>query len=174
MVISDREAASRQQIYLDALRAQSGSSLDLAMGRYQQKQMTCRRCGIGWTSYEEKETDVNIAVALVTDAALGEHDLSLILSADSDLCPAIRAVRDVSPELGRSYRRGQDHGRGTPVALSAQVSPQPDVRKQTPHWLVFVLPQRALVEQTVRSIDGWLSDVASDLLRYTLMGGVDL
>ena len=70
------------------------------MGRYQQKQMTCRSCGSSWRSYEEKETDVNMAVSLVLDAALDQHDLSLILSADSDLCPAIRAVQSTSPSLG--------------------------------------------------------------------------
>lgn len=100
MVISDKDAAARQQTYLDALRAQSGASLDVVMGRYQQKQMVCRECGGRWTSYEEKETDVNMAVSIVSDAARGEHDLSLILSADSDLCPVIRAIRRTSPGLG--------------------------------------------------------------------------
>jgi hypothetical protein len=41
-----------------------------------------------------------MAVSLVLDAALDQHDLSLILSADSDLCPAIRAVQSTSPSLG--------------------------------------------------------------------------
>jgi hypothetical protein len=57
------------------------------LGRYQTKRMTCRQCGSAWTSYEEKETDVNIAVALVADAAASASDVALIISADSDLCP---------------------------------------------------------------------------------------
>jgi hypothetical protein len=59
--------------------------------------MTCRRCGSAWTSYEEKETDVNIAVALVADAAAAAFEIALIVSADSDLCPAIRTARSLNP-----------------------------------------------------------------------------
>jgi len=52
--------------------------------------------------------------------------------------------------------------------------PDPAVRRGTPRRLVFVLPQRALVEQTVRVIDGWLRALAeADLGCYVLMGGVD-
>lgn len=69
----------------------------VVLGRYQTKRMTCRKCGSTWTSYEEKETDVNIAVALVADAAASASDLALIVSADSDLCPAIRTARSLNP-----------------------------------------------------------------------------
>ena len=70
----------------------------MVLGRYQTKTMTCRQCGSTWTSYEEKETDVNIAVALVADAAAAASDLALIISADSDLCPAIRTARSVNAQ----------------------------------------------------------------------------
>jgi hypothetical protein len=59
--------------------------------------VSCRQCGATWTSYEEKETDVNIAVSLVADAASSASDIALVLSADSDLCPAIRTSRMVAP-----------------------------------------------------------------------------
>ena len=48
--------------------------------------------------YEEKETDVNIAVALVEDAVQDRYDTALLLSADSDLCPAIRSVKRQRPD----------------------------------------------------------------------------
>lgn len=41
---------------------------------------------------------MNIAVGLVTAAI--SVDLVLIISADSDLCPAVRAAREASPDLG--------------------------------------------------------------------------
>ncbi len=52
------------------------------------------------------------------------------------------------------------------------------VRAETPRWLMFVLPQRALVEQTADAIDGWLTalgetDRKTGVRQYTLMGGVD-
>lgn len=50
--------------------------------------------------YEEKETDVNIGVSLVADAAARASDLALLVSADSDLCAAIRMARTVNKERG--------------------------------------------------------------------------
>jgi hypothetical protein len=61
--------------------------------RYQKKTRTCRACGASWIQYEEKETDVSIATAVVADAATGAADAGLIISADSDLSPAIRTAR---------------------------------------------------------------------------------
>ncbi len=53
--------------------------------------------------------------------------------------------------------------------------PDAAVRAATPRWLVIVLPQRALVEQTVGVIDGWLTnlDCEHEVGLHTLMGGVD-
>jgi hypothetical protein len=95
-VRDDPDGLARQRAYLAALRAHC-TSVDVVLGRYQTKRMICRQCGSAWTSYEEKETDVNIAVALVADAAASASDIALIVSADSDLCPAIRTARSLNP-----------------------------------------------------------------------------
>jgi uncharacterized LabA/DUF88 family protein len=94
---NNQAAQARQQTYLSALAAHCGPTLQIVHGRYQAKALSCRQCGAGWTSYEEKETDVNIAVSLVADAASGASDIALLVSADSDLCPAIRTARVVAP-----------------------------------------------------------------------------
>lgn len=98
-VLDDAGAASRQQTYLEALRAQNPGVLTIVEGRYQRKRMHCRACGSGWISYEEKETDVNIAVALMEIAASAALDTVLVVSADSDLCPAVRSARKVNQRL---------------------------------------------------------------------------
>jgi CRISPR-associated endonuclease/helicase Cas3 len=51
--------------------------------------------------------------------------------------------------------------------------PDSDVRARTPHWLVFVLPQRSLVEQTVAVIHRWLDHLQLYLRVHVLMGGED-
>jgi CRISPR-associated endonuclease/helicase Cas3 len=51
--------------------------------------------------------------------------------------------------------------------------PDAEVRKTTPRWLVIVLPQRALVEQTVDVIEGWLENLRLDVPVHVLMGGED-
>lgn len=101
IVRNDPPAEARQHVYLGALAAHNGDQLRVVYGRYQEKQLSCRKCGAAWTSYEEKETDVNIAVQLVADAAASRADLALIISADSDLCPAVRTARSVTRTLGR-------------------------------------------------------------------------
>jgi hypothetical protein len=95
-VKDDPDGLARQRAYLAALKAHC-TTVEIVLGRYQTKRMTCRQCGSAWTSYEEKETDVNIAVALVADAAAAASDIALIVSADSDLCPAIRTARAINP-----------------------------------------------------------------------------
>lgn len=50
--------------------------------------------------------------------------------------------------------------------------PDRAVRASTPHWLVFVLPQRALVEQTTSVVKEWLTAHRADVPVHVLMGGV--
>lgn len=100
LVRDDPPALARQRTYLDALSVHCGSSVEIVLGRYQSKTVSCRQCGSTWASYEEKETDVNIAVSIVADAAAAASDLALIISADSDLCPAIRTARSLNPRRG--------------------------------------------------------------------------
>ena len=74
-VKDDPNGLARQRTYLAALKAYC-TKVEVVLGRYQTKTMTCRQCGSAWTSYEEKETDVNIAVALVADAAASASDIA--------------------------------------------------------------------------------------------------
>lgn len=98
-VLGDPGAQSRQQTYQDALAALHKARIDIVQGRYQSKPKSCRNCGATWVEREEKETDVNIAVSLVTDAAREAMDAALLISADSDLAPAVKAARAIAPSL---------------------------------------------------------------------------
>lgn len=99
IVDGEPKAQSRQGHYIDALEAKNSPVLSIHKGRYQKKLITCHGCGDSWHRREEKETDVNIAVSLVADAAKGLMDDALILSADSDLAPAARTAMDVNGRL---------------------------------------------------------------------------
>lgn len=96
-VRDDAEGEQRQSDYLDALRAHS-PLVTVKDGRFQEKFRRCRECGSTWTVFEEKETDVNIAVALLADAVRDRFDTALLISADSDLCPAVRETKSLFPE----------------------------------------------------------------------------
>lgn len=96
-VRNDLDGEQRQSDYLDAL-VDHSPLVVVIDGRFQEKDRRCRQCGTSWTVYEEKETDVNIAVALVEDAVQDRYDTALLISADSDLCPAIRSMKRLCPE----------------------------------------------------------------------------
>ncbi|WP_420123727.1 NYN domain-containing protein [Nakamurella sp.] len=98
-VLDQPEAASRQSTYLDALMARSPGVLTIIQGRYQRKEILCRGCGRARPHYEEKETDVNIAVSIVEDAAMAASDAALVISADSDLIPAVKTARRLNSSL---------------------------------------------------------------------------
>ena len=96
-VRNEPDAEQRQSAYLDALVSNS-PLVTVLDGHFQEKHRRCRQCGAAWTVQEEKQTDVNIAVALLEDAVRDRYDTALLISADSDLCPAIRAMKRLRPE----------------------------------------------------------------------------
>lgn len=96
MVRDDPSAEQRQKIYLNALAAHD-SILEIRKGRFQKKIKTCWSCHRSWDDYEEKESDVSLAVSLVEDGVSGLFDTALLVSADSDMSPGIRALKRLVP-----------------------------------------------------------------------------
>lgn len=83
--------------YLNALAAHC-RYLTTVEGRFQEKEMWCAACGRRWRSYEEKETDISIAIAMIEDAVNGAFRTAIVVSADSDLVPAVKAVKRLRPD----------------------------------------------------------------------------
>lgn len=67
------------------------------MGHFKEKQRTCRACGAVWTQHEEKETDVHMAARIVVDACEDRYDRAVLVTADSDLVPALDIVKTRFP-----------------------------------------------------------------------------
>ena len=87
----------RQNAYLDALGTLDPALFSIAYGNYQHNQTTCSRCGEPSDVPNEKQTDVNIAVGMLTDAFKNLFDVALLVSADSDLCPVVKAILSLHP-----------------------------------------------------------------------------
>lgn len=85
----------RQNTYLEALALQGTRC---QFGHFLEKTRNCRKCGATWPDYEEKMTDVNIAIQLLTDAFDDTFDVALVVSGDSDLTTPVRRVRERFPE----------------------------------------------------------------------------
>lgn len=98
-VVDEPAAQSRQAHYVEALQARNPGVLHVVEGRYQTKRVSCKTCGSQWDHREEKETDVSIAVSIVADAANKNMSAGLIVSADSDLAPAVRMAKQLNNGL---------------------------------------------------------------------------
>ena len=97
----------RHKQYIKALRT---VGIETIYGRFMKKYSKCHICNKEFLTHEEKQTDVNIALKLLGDAIEDRYDKALIISADSDLLPAIRAVRKYAPEkeIGVMFPIGRD------------------------------------------------------------------
>ncbi|WP_162249657.1 NYN domain-containing protein [Altererythrobacter sp. Root672] len=86
---------ARHRSYTDALISRG---VILHMGQFKEKPRKCLSCGARWMGHEEKETDVQIAVHMVADALRDEVDRLIVISADTDLSPAIKMIAVHAPK----------------------------------------------------------------------------
>lgn len=89
------DKAKRQGTFLEAL----GTLTDFQIyyGKYQLNPFRCRKCKSEVLIPDEKMTDVQIAVHLLTDAYQDLYDTVLLISADSDLVPSVEMVERLFP-----------------------------------------------------------------------------
>ena len=88
--------AQRHRQYVKALRFYGVTPI---MGRFKPKDCDCKRCGRVWITHEEKESDVNIGIHMMDGAHRKEFDKAFLISADSDLVPVVRMIRDRFPSI---------------------------------------------------------------------------
>ena len=95
------EKRDRQKRYLTALK--SLPKVEVILGKYQERTVTCQSAAcsrrLEYQVGEEKKTDVNIAIRLIDDAIHQRTDAMVIVSADSDLEPAVEWVRKNYPAI---------------------------------------------------------------------------
>ncbi len=80
------------------VRALENKGVEIVQGVYKKKNRYCRMCHEVYETWEEKQTDVNIAIELFRNAVQDKYDTALIMTGDSDLIPAIHAVKESFPE----------------------------------------------------------------------------
>ena len=72
--------------------------MDVYLGRFKSKEVYCSKCKSFHIRYEEKETDVAIAVMLTRLCLLNEVDTVVLITGDTDVAPAVRMVKSCCPE----------------------------------------------------------------------------
>lgn len=95
----DPSKVKRHKIYI---KAQENDGIQVIYGEFKRKQRKCSICQKKFWTREEKQTDVNIAIKLFQMAIEEKYDKAIIISGDTDLIPAVEAVRSSFPgkELG--------------------------------------------------------------------------
>lgn len=106
---NDPPAIARQEAYMEALQS---VGVEVVLGRYQEQTIRCPSCGARRRTYAEKQSDVALAAAMVGDVATDRVDVVMLVSADSDLCAAIQAIKHL------------DAGRGTKTKVVSVFPPR--------------------------------------------------
>ncbi len=92
--VENMEKSLRQNAFFQANK--ENPKFHLILGKYLHKEIRCFQCGNSIHTYEEKETDVRIATQIVADAYRNNCDVSIVVSADSDMIPAIELAKEAN------------------------------------------------------------------------------
>jgi len=90
----DAGKTARHRLYIRALESEG---IKVVYGEFKRKTKHCNACKANFLSFEEKQTDVNIALQLFQLAIQERYDKGIIISGDTDLIPAIKAVHASFP-----------------------------------------------------------------------------
>lgn len=91
----DLGKSSRQDLFFQANK--TNTKFNLILGKYLKKEFICNNCKKSIIRHEEKETDVRIATKIISDIVNDSCEITIIVSADSDLIPAIEVIRNLKP-----------------------------------------------------------------------------
>jgi len=97
---NDYNKRLRQNIFLDTNKKLYADVLDLHYGKYKPEIVYCtnEKCKKKIEVPKEKQTDVNIAVNIMHDAYKNNCDVTILVSGDNDLLPALKCIKKFKPE----------------------------------------------------------------------------
>lgn len=99
----DGPGRRRQEMYLKAL--STLPKVTVVLGKYKRKRVLCTIPGCAYPNsrlfetWEEKRTDVAIAVKILDDAHQNACDIQVLVSGDSDLVPPLHVVKLRHPHM---------------------------------------------------------------------------
>ena len=141
-----KKAVQRHRKYVKALNAKNVTTV---MAKFKTKDRSCFKCGHKWIDHEEKETDVNIALYMLREGYRDSCDRFILISADSDLSPAVRMLNKEFPD--KNVRIIFPFARGYSWDLVHAVGGKKNIRQ-----LKRIHLERSLIEKEVRSDTGEL------------------
>lgn len=91
----DEERFQKQQRFYEMLKFKYQTFIK----KTRLKEVKCRICGKTFLEPKEKGIDVAVATDFLLYGLVGEYDIAIIVSGDSDLAPVIKKLRDRKPSL---------------------------------------------------------------------------
>ncbi len=152
--------AQDQEAYLSALATLP--LVDIILGKFKAKQIQglCPACPLPtpqfFSTFEEKRTDVNIALWMLHDAQRNACDRQILVSGDSDLVPAISMVKDHYPEKTIVvYIPARNAIRGAAVELRSIADKDKTLPLQMLHAAQFPAEIQGSSGTTIRKPASW-------------------
>ena len=129
--------------YEQALRARKVRCL---MGHFVVHGDWCQNCGHRWMSATEKQSDVNLALALTSDAAADRFDVAYLLTTDGDHAATARFLRETYPDKGliAVSPPGRGHNRQISAWVDGVVGIGPN------------LVERSMLPDRIKTKTGWV------------------
>jgi uncharacterized LabA/DUF88 family protein len=143
------ERAKKHLLYIQALRSVGVKDI---LGKFSIRERKCPLCNGYYNAHEEKKTDINIAITLISDGVEDKFDTALILSGDSDLAPVTTKLRKLCPnkKIGIIIPKGQS-------AMNLKQHADFYKKIQTKDLKKSLLPQQVIYNgRTILAPIGWL------------------
>jgi NYN domain len=95
MIPIDQTVVDRHRMLNRALEA---TGVEITLGTFKQTVIDCKRdCKLPFNKYEEKKSDVNLAMGVIESFYKDDVDCAVIVSGDTDQIATIDAVRKLFP-----------------------------------------------------------------------------
>ncbi|GMV89540.1 MAG: hypothetical protein AMXMBFR81_24710 [Chthonomonas sp.] len=144
----------RQRRHDKFLEASRSEGVEVILGHFKKKTIQCKS-GCPWSNrefvaWEEKETDVNLAIHLVRDVIVGCIERVVIFSTDSDIAPAVEMAVTARPSLEvLAVNIGQRHPCWEVLGIGERLGA--NVRKAS---VSLAMLERCLLPQAIELADG--------------------
>ena len=95
----DTDKLMRQRLLFKANSLLNETKFEVIDGKFFPKNVKCKECHKSYKIYEEKHTDVNIAIKMIDDCLLDNVDTIALVSADGDLLTPLNLINERFPNI---------------------------------------------------------------------------
>ena len=89
----------RQRLLFKANSIVNGNKFEVIDGKFFPKTVKCKKCHQNYRIFEEKHTDVNVAIKMLDACLLGNVDTIALVSADGDLLTPLSLINQRFPNI---------------------------------------------------------------------------